>query len=393
MSYRRDALVLAVSVFLASPGLAIVAPLMAPIRDEFGVGNFEAGLVVSAFGVARMLVDLPAGLLADRLPKALLTVGGFGFLLAGSFLSALAPSLPALLAGRALTGVGSGLVMTTAIAWAGAIAPPGRQARLISQVEATWMTSATLAPVIGGAIASRWDWRATFWYCTIAAMVSAAMLLALAGRSRAAAPAACKTAAGPRALRASGPVLGAYAAGFTIFFNRNGVRNMLLPLFAATVAGLGAASVGLVVAVVAGVTVATTVLGGRLADRFGRRPVLLAGLAILLVSDLALIAARSEALLLAMGVLVGLGGISTSIPAAVIVGSVPAERLGSAIGGYRLVQDVGFVLGPLVIGAILDRVGFEAGLVLAAAAVAVGLVFVAALVRPAAAPEMAQGGV
>jgi MFS family permease len=168
---------------------------------------------------------------------------------------------------------------------------------------------------------------------------------------------------------------------------------MLLPLFAATVAGLGAASVGLVVAVVAGVTVATTVLGGRLADRFGRRPVLLAGLAILLVSDLALIAARSEALLLAMGVLVGLGGISTSIPAAVIVGSVPAERLGSAIGGYRLVQDVGFVLGPLVIGAILDRVGFEAGLVLAAAAVAVGLVFVAALVRPAAAPEMAQGGV
>jgi predicted MFS family arabinose efflux permease len=393
VSYRRDALVLAVSVFLASPGLAIVAPLMAPIRDEFGVGNFEAGLVVSAFGVARMLVDLPAGLLADRLPKALLTVGGFGFLLAGSFLSALAPSLPALLAGRALTGVGSGLVMTTAITWAGAIAPPGRQARLISQVEATWMTSATLAPVIGGAIASRWDWRATFWYCTIAAMVSAAMLLALAGRGRAAAPAACKTAAGPRALRASGPVLGAYAAGFTIFFNRNGVRNMLLPLFAATVAGLGAASVGLVVAVVAGVTVATTVLGGRLADRFGRRPVLLAGLAILLVSDLALIAARSEALLLAMGVLVGLGGISTSIPAAVIVGSVPAERLGSAIGGYRLVQDVGFVLGPLVIGAILDRVGFEAGLVLAAAAVAVGLVFVAALVRPAAAPEMAQGGV
>lgn len=346
---------------------------------------------MSAFGIARMLADLPAGVLADRLPKAFLTAGGFGFLLAGSLLSAVAPSLSLLLAGRALTGIGSGLVMTTAIAWAGAIAPPGRQARLISQVEATWMTSATVAPVIGGTVASHWGWRATFWYCAIAAVVSAAMLLALAGRGRAAAPAARKRGAAPHAVGASGPVLGAYAAGFTIFFNRNGVRNMLLPLFAASVVGLGEASVGLVVAVVAGVTVATTVLGGQLADRFGRRPVLLAGLAVLIAGDLALLVARSEPWLLAVGVLMGLGGIASSIPAAVLTGSVPAERLGGTIGGYRLVQDVGFVLGPLVLGAILDRAGFGTGLVFAAVVVAAGSAFVAALVRPPA-PGAGRGG-
>lgn len=346
---------------------------------------------MSAFGIARMLADLPAGVLADRLPKAFLTAGGFGFLLAGSLLSAVAPNIALLLAGRALTGVGSGLVMTTAITWAGAIAPPGHQARLISRVEATWMTSATVAPIIGGAIASRFGWRATFWYCAIAAVVSAALLLALAGRGRAAAPAARKRGAVPRGVGASGPVLGAYAAGFTLFFNRNGVRNMLLPLFAASVVGLGEASVGLVVAVVAGVTVATTVLGGQLADRFGRRPVLLAGLVILMAGDLALLVARSEAWLLAVGVLMGLGGIASSIPAAVLTGSVPAERLGGAIGGYRLLQDIGFVLGPLVLGAILDRAGFEAGLVFAAVVVAAGSACVAALVRQPA-PGAERGG-
>lgn len=382
MSARRDTVVLAASVFLASPGVAIVSPLIAPIRDELGVGNLEAALVVSIFGVARMVTDLPAGLLADRLSKVHLTVVGFGFLLAGSLLSALAPGLMLLLAGRALTGIGSGLVLTTAVAWAAALAPPGREARLISLVEATWMTSATVSPVIGGLIASRWDWRATFWYCALAAVVSAAMLLGLGGQARAGAPIARKPAGGRGAVAATPPVVGAYVAGFTIFFNRNGVRNTLLPLFAATVAGLGTASVGVVVAVVAGVTVATTVLGGHLADRLGRRPVLLVGLAILIVGDLALLAARSEPLLMAVAVLVGLGGISSSVPAAVITGTVPADRLGSAIGGYRLVQDLGFVLGPLAIGAILDRVGFEAGLLFAAGAVAAGLALVAMLVRP-----------
>lgn len=377
---RRDVRVLMAAVFLASPGLAIVAPLMAPIRDDFGVGNLEAALVVSIFGVARMATDLPAGLLADRLSKWFLTVAGFGFLVAGSVLSAVAPALPSMLVGRALTGIGSGLVMTTAITWAGAVAPSGQEARLISVVEATWMTSATLAPVIGGLIAGWWHWRATFWYCALTALVAAALLLALGARDGAARRQP-RPLARPR-LAATRPLVGAYVAGFTIFFNRNGVRNTLLPLFAATVVGLGSASVGVVVALVAGVTVATTVLGGHLADRVGRRAVLVWGLAILVVGDLALLTARTEPALLAVAVLVGLGGISSSIPAAVVTGTVRADRIGGAIGGYRLVQDLGFVLGPLVIGLILDRAGFGAGLVFAAAAVAAGLAAVALLVGP-----------
>ena len=380
---RRDALALGASVFLASPGLAIVAPLVGAIRDEYRVGNFEAGLVVAIFGVARLVADLPAGRLADRYPKRAMTVVGFSFLVVGALVSAWAPSLTSMLAGRALNGFGSAVVMTTAITWAGMIAPPGGQARLIGMIEATWMTSATLSPLIGGLVAAAWGWRATFVYCAIAALVSAALVLVLARGTREGAGAVKGGTPAPARFLASPPVLAAYAAGFTLFFNRNGVRNTVLPLFAASVIGLDPAGIGLVVAVVAGVTVLATVTGGHLADRWGRRPVLLAGFVLLVLGNLALAASASQATLLVAAVVLGLGGLNSSVPAAVIAGSVPAAQLGGAVGGYRFLQDAGFVSGPLVLGLVLDWAGYQTGLLVASGAVLAGLVLVAHLLRRA----------
>ncbi len=381
---RRDARVLAAAVFLASPGLAIVAPLVADIRDAFGVGNLEAGLVVSVFAIARLAVDLPAGYLADRVPKRTMTIAGFTLLTAGSLVAAASPSFWLLLAGRALTGLGSGVIMTTAITWAGVLAPPGRQTPLISTIEASWMTSATVSPAIGGAVAALAGWRATFVYCAVAALASAGLLALLAaGASReggeAGGPARSRHGA-PRLL-ASRPVVAAYAAGFTIFFNRNGVRNTLLPLFAGSVVGLNPAEIGLVVAVVAGVTVAATLAGGRLADRWGRKPVLLLGFALLVAGNLGLLSATDRAALLAAAVVLGLGGLNSSVPAGVISGAVPQAQLGSVIGGYRFLQDCGFVAGPLAVGLVLDSAGYHAGFLFAACAVLLGLLVVAGLLR------------
>lgn len=383
---RRDARVLAAAVFLASPGLAIVAPLVGNIRDAFGVGNLEAGLVVSIFAIARLAVDLPAGYLADRFPKRTMTIAGFTLLTAGSLVAAVSPSFWLLLAGRALTGLGSGIIMTTAITWAGVLAPPGGQTRLISTIEATWMTSATVSPAIGGAIAAVAGWRATFVYCAAAALASAGLLalLATGARRGGGAGAPARRHGGAPRLLASRPVLAAYAAGFTIFFNRNGVRNTLLPLFAGSVVGLNTAAIGFVVAVVAGVTVAATLAGGRLADRWGRKPVLLLGFAFLVAGNLSLLSATNQAVLLVAAVVLGLGGLNSSVPAGVISGAVPQGQLGSAIGGYRFLQDCGFVAGPLAVGFVLDRTGYRAGLLFAACAVLLGLLLVAVLLRTAA---------
>ena len=56
---------------------------MAEIRDDLGLTNAAAGLVLSSYALARMVTDLPAGHLCDRFSKRVIVVAGMGLLLLG----------------------------------------------------------------------------------------------------------------------------------------------------------------------------------------------------------------------------------------------------------------------------------------------------------------------
>ena len=57
-------------------GLSVIAPILPYYAETFNVNYTLVGLVVAAFGIARMLIDLPAGFLAQKYDKKSLMIMG-----------------------------------------------------------------------------------------------------------------------------------------------------------------------------------------------------------------------------------------------------------------------------------------------------------------------------
>ncbi|WAC22837.1 MFS transporter [Blastomonas sp. SL216] len=115
------------------------------------------------------------------------------------------------------------------------------------------------------------------------------------------------------------------------------------------------------------------VIGG-LSDRFGRRPVLLATLALLGIDYALMAMAPSLAWLFAGRLISGVMGASYAAANSCIADSIPAERRGAAFGMLGGAGAAGFVLGP-AIGGLIGQYGDRLPFVAAAVLCALGAVF------------------
>ena len=127
---------------------------------------------------------------------------------------------------------------------------------------------------------------------------------------------------------------------------------------------------------------------GRLVDRVGRKPVTLAGV-VLVAASVALYGTTSSLWgLLAVSGLAGLTVGLASVPLPTMVGDLaPDGAEGIAAGVFRMANDVGWIVGPLVLGAMADAALWGWGFVVAGVPLLLsGFVFVWA-------PETGRGSV
>jgi MFS family permease len=148
--------------------------------------------------------------------------------------------------------------------------------------------------------------------------------------------------------------------------HRHGVRNTIVPLYAAAALGLGGVSIATAIALMAitGLIVATP--GGMLGDRIGRRRVIVAGLSALAVADLAFIVTHDLATFLIVAAIVGLGDFFTSSQTALLSEIVPAADRNRSLSGYRFSSDLGSMIGPILLAATMDAISAQAAIILAA---------------------------
>ncbi len=140
------------------------------------------------------------------------------------------------------------------------------------------------------------------------------------------------------------------------FFATNAGYFMVIPLvsiYTTRDLGLSAAAAGLVVAVGVGVQKSLGLFTGLLADRLGRRRMLLAGLMVRVAGLLAFLPARGLGGLLLAAALVGLGGATFGPPirAGLAARATPQNRQ-TLFVGRSLANDLGATVGPLL-GAVL----------------------------------------
>jgi MFS family permease len=224
-------------------------------------------------------------------------------------------------------------------------------------------------PLIGGFVGAAAGWRPTFLITAILAVVAGAILFALLPRIDFGhgAPGSGRNDAS-RVLHGRARTSAMLATNFGIVANmvhRHGIRNTIVPLYAAAALGLGGVSIATAIALMAvtGLLVATP--GGMLGDRIGRRRVIVAGLTALAVGDLAFLVTNDLATFLAVAALVGFGDFFTSSQTALLSEIVPAQERTRALSTYRFSSDLGSMIGPILLAATMDAVNAAAAIVLA----------------------------
>lgn len=132
----------------------------------------------------------------------------------------------------------------------------------------------------------------------------------------------------------------------------------LLPILLTSILGAPAAVVGLVEGVAEGVSAALKYLSGRVSDRVGRKPAILAGYGLAAVGKVVIAAASIWPAVMVGRVVDRMGkGIRGAPRDALLAEGLPPESLGRAFGFHRAADTVGAIIGPLLGLAILSATG------------------------------------
>lgn len=389
---NREVAVLAAVGFSVAVGFGIVAPAIPLLARGFGVGDLAASFVISAFAVMRLVSTLTSGSLVERHGERRMLATGIAIVAASSAAAGAAPSYAWLLGLRAVGGIGSAMFSISALTLLLRSVPSDRRGAATGLFSGSFLVGGVLGPTVGGLVTDASPRTPFFLYAGTLAVAGTIGLVALPRELRAAGDVLAAPTAEPEAhttlrdamrLPAYRGALAAYAAQA---WTSLGLRSSVIPLFVTASVAAGGLDrspryVGLGLGVSAALNVVTLYPAGRYADRRGRRPVILAGLGLVVAALLLLAVADSVGgYLLALAVL-GPGSGMLAVAPGAVVGDVVSGRAGRAVAAYQMAGDVGSISGPIVAGALAQFVSYRAAFLVTA--VVTGL----ALLVQVAAPE------
>lgn len=153
-------------VLLAAADTYVVVVALPEIMSGVGVGIGHlqrAAPVVSGFLLGYVAMLPLIGRLADEMGQRPVLVGCLGTFAAGSVVTATARSLPVLVAGRAIQGLGGGGLVPVTLAIVAAGWPPERRGLPFGVVGALQELGSVVGPLYGAAIVALAGWRWIFW--------------------------------------------------------------------------------------------------------------------------------------------------------------------------------------------------------------------------------------
>jgi EmrB/QacA subfamily drug resistance transporter len=406
---RRALACLAIAMLMPSLDTSIANASLPALAHALGVPFAHVQWVVLAYLLAITSLIVSAGRLGDLLGRRRVLTAGIALFTLASLLCGMAPTLSALVAARALQGLGAAAMLALTVAMVSESVPRERTGRAMGLLGTMSAVGTTLGPSLGGVLTASQGWRAIF-------LVNVPLGLATLWLARRALPAARPPADAHRTrfdvagtvllattlaawslamTRGAGaghgtlPVLLGMALAAAILFvvveTRSAaplVRPALLrdpalsarlamsalvatvimttmvagPFYLSRTLGLPAAGVGLALSAGPLVSALTGTSAGRLVDRFGAARTAFAGLAAMAAGALLLALVPAGAglpgYLAALGVLtVGYASFQAANNTALMSGADAAQR-GVVSGLLSLSRNLGLITGASAMGAV-----------------------------------------
>jgi len=364
-------------------GISVISPALPQYGRALGATPFLAGVLVGSLPAARVLLDLPAGALGDRFGNRRLMITGLSIIALTSAIAVHAFNYPVLLSVRFAEGVGSAFYVTSSLATLARRVPTERRGRYMGLYVNALLIGQVLGPVVGGFVTLAWGLRAPFAVYSLLACVGMVLItFGLEPEEESSALGRVDRVAVKRLLRDRSYLI-VTSGTMAAFFIRAGLVSTVIPLFVVFNWGIS----GTLAVTYTGVLITTNALAqfitlypsGLLADRIGRKvPFVLSLVGVGVVAPFLFLArdlASAIPMMFLFGAVIGIHGPLV----AWTTDLTPKAIMGTSMGLYRTIGDLGFLLGPVILGFVLDitlvsgRVTIAPFLVAAAWAIVAGL--------------------
>jgi len=395
-------------VFLATIDGSIVNVSLPTMEKSFQTDFALVQWVVLAYLLTVTTLMLGIGRLADIYGKKPIYTVGFVIFTIGSVLCGLSPSIYPLIGFRVLQAIGAAMIMALGMAIVTEAFPPSERGRALGISGTIVSVGIAVGPTLGGIIVQNlsWHWiffvnlpigiigtfmviryvpnfkppggqRFDYWGALTLCVSLLALLVALTlGQRNGFGDSIVLILIGAFLLslvtfivielRMEQPMIDlrlfrsslfsvSLTTGFIIFICLAGSL-LLMPFYIQNVLGYDPQKTGLLMATVPVALGIIAPISGELSDRFGSRPITVAGLAVLTVGFLAVSSLDAETTTLGYILRflpVGLGmGIFQSPNNSAIMGAAPRDRLGIASGMLAVTRTLGQTTGIAVLGAL-----------------------------------------
>ena len=165
---RRAAVGLAGIYGLRMLGLFLILPVFALYAGGLsGATPLLIGLAIGAYGLTQALLQIPFGMLSDRIGRKPVIFGGLAVFVLGSVIAALATSIEGVILGRVIQGAGAVSAAVTALA--ADLTRDEVRTRAMAGVGASIGIAFGLAFILGPAIAQVWGLSGVFWSTAVLA--------------------------------------------------------------------------------------------------------------------------------------------------------------------------------------------------------------------------------
>lgn len=374
--HRRLSLVwtLYLPMLIVAISLQVRAPILPLFARDLGASYAVVGVVVAAEAVGMLLSDLPAGWVLGRLGQRRSLILGLLAAVGAALALAVSHSIGQVILFQSLSGLGLSIFNLARSDFIALFIPLANRGRAVALLGGMFRLGRFVGPAIGGLAAETWGLRAPF--VIMAALLGVALGVVLLAIPRDAPIAA----AHQLSLRAYlGRLRDTYIAQRRLL-NITGLGQLLaqmvrtgpgviIPLYAADQLGLEVSLIGAIMSASSALDMLLFYPTGQIMDRLGRKFAVVPSF-LLQGVGLALIPVTSSAATLGLAAgLIGLGnGLGAGTMITLGADLAPAGRRGEFLGLWRFYGDLGFTLGPLLVGGVAGQLALAAAAVMLGAA-------------------------
>ena len=416
MTRRRTGWTLALvsaALFMVTLDNLVVTTALPSIRIDLGAGIDSLEWMVNAYTLSFAVLLITGAALGDRLGRKRVFVGGLALFTFGSAAAALSPTTGALIAARAIQGIGAAAVAPLTLTLLSEAFPDGNRGVALGIWSGISGLGVALGPVVGGAVVNGISWHWIFWLNVPVGLAVIPLSLARLDESRGS---ATRIDLGGIVLASAGllgivyalvranalgwtstTVLGSLTAGAVgiaafVAWERRAPEPMLplrffrsrtfsatnavslamyfgmfgsvflLAQFFQTAQHFSPLQAGLRTLPWTGMPMLVAPIAGVLSDRIGARPLMVAGLALQAAAlgwfSAVLDPAMPYTAVIGPFVMAGTGMALVFAPAAnAVLSAVAGHEAGQASGATNAIREVGGVLGVAVLAAVFSGSG------------------------------------